>query len=61
MAKSKAQKHRAHIERNGGVNPERHRGIRPDFSMHTRTTPTLKSKKQKAMKKYGVNFSPLKD
>lgn len=54
MAKSKAQKQRAHIERNGGVNPASHRGARPDFSTHTRTTPTLQSKKQKAMKKYGL-------
>ena len=54
MAKSKAQKQRAHIERNGGVNPEKHRVVRPDFSMHTRKTPTLKSRKQKAMKKYGL-------
>lgn len=52
MAKSKAQKQRAHIERNGGVNPENHRGIKPDFSTHTRQTPTLKSKQQKQARKY---------
>lgn len=49
---SKAKRYRQHLERNGRVNPEQHRGERPDFSMHTRKTPTKQSRMKRMLKKY---------
>lgn len=52
MAKSKAQKHRAHLERNGQRNPELGRNFDPDFSTHERKTKTLQEKRNKQESKY---------
>lgn len=49
---SKAKRHRKHLERNGRVNPEQHRGERPDFSTHTRKTPSKQTRIRRALKKY---------
>lgn len=52
MAKSTAQKIRAHRERNGLRNPESNRAAAPDFSTHVRRTPSLHEKRLKADLKY---------
>lgn len=41
MAKSKAQKQRAHLVRNGRRDPELNRNAHDGISTHVRTTPTL--------------------
>lgn len=40
MAKSKSQKQRAHLIRQGRRDPEENRGTNSDFSTHTRRTKT---------------------
>lgn len=57
MAKSKAQKLRAHAERNGRRNPELNRLTDPDFSMHQRKLPTLTEKREKQARKYRFDLS----
>lgn len=52
MAKSKAQKHRAHLVRNGLRDPQSNRGIRPDFDTFERKTPTRKTKQQRQERKH---------
>lgn len=51
MAKSKAQKLRAHAVRNGKRNPELNRGVTPAISTHERKTPTRKELLHKQYKK----------
>lgn len=52
MAKSKAQKHREHLVRNGRRDPNMNRGFTPDISTHERKLPTLQEKRDKLAKKY---------
>lgn len=52
MAKSKAQKHRAHLVRNGLRDPQSNRGIRPDFSTFERKTPTAQAKLERQERKH---------
>ncbi|MGX1266616.1 hypothetical protein RKD55_004560 [Rossellomorea marisflavi] len=52
MAKSNAQKMRAHKERNGLRNPESNRGVVPGFSTHVRKTPSIHEKRIKDERKY---------
>lgn len=53
MAKSAAQKQRAHLVRNGKLNPEIRRGLRPEISTHERKTPTKRARLEKQYRKYG--------
>lgn len=52
MAKSKARKLRDHIARNGSRNPADSRADQPDFSTHTRRTPTRQDKIHKREQKH---------
>ena len=52
MAKSKAQKMRAHAARNGRRDPALNRGESFDFSTVTKRTPTLAEKKRRAENKH---------
>lgn len=52
MAKSNAQKNRAHAARNGARNPEANRAYAPGFSTHVRKTPTLHERRMKQERKH---------
>ena len=52
MAKSKAQKVRAHAVRNGKRNPTDNRAFESGFSTHVRKTPTLQEQRLKQEQKY---------
>ena len=52
MAKSPAQKQRAHLVRNGKRDPNLNRVSAPDYSTHERKLPTLVEKKRKNEQKY---------
>lgn len=52
MAKSKAQKQRAHAVRNGRPDPASYRLDNPDFSTHVRRTPSLQEKLDRQERKY---------
>ena len=51
MAKSKAQKQRAHAVRNGKRDPELSRGV-VAFSTHVRRTPTLHERMERQTRKH---------
>lgn len=52
MGRSKAQKHRRHLIRNGCNDPARKRGFQVGFSMHERTTPSKQEKQERQARKY---------
>lgn len=52
MAKSKAQKQREHLVRNGRRDPASNRGNSPDFSTHERKLPSKLAKQVKENNKY---------
>lgn len=52
MAKSNARKKREHLIRNGKLDPASQRGLRPDFSTHTRRTPSKVERLRKTERKY---------
>lgn len=51
MAKSRAQRKREHLIRNGKRDPELDRGKNPDFSVHQRRLPTLIERRNKKWRK----------
>lgn len=52
MARSKAQKKRAHLIRNGRRDPAENRGVQPDFSTHVRKTPSLVERQRRKETKH---------
>lgn len=57
MAKSKSQKMRAHAVRNGQLDHQISRGIRPEMSTHERKLPTKQQRLERQNKKYKMSYA----
>lgn len=59
MAKSNAQKKRAHAVRNGQLDPQISRGLVPEMSTHERKLPTKQQRLDRQSKKYKMCINQL--